>query len=393
MNNVDKQYFDLLRTILKTGTEKKDRTGTGTLSMFDYTMRFNMQEGFPLLTSKKMAWKAMVVELLWFLKGDTNIKWLVENGCMIWVGDAYKAFQKHRTSILSVKPPASETGLAEYIDWYEQVDSREKFIEKIKTDNEFSKKHGELGPVYGAQWRKWRKGERMVRGCDLTTEEKKGREEIVSQSNASVRWPVDIYIDQISDLIKNLKENPDSRRLMVNAWNVADLDNMTLPPCHYGFQCYTRELSLKERYTLTRQYGLAPKYDFDLVDGKPVPPSITEEEHYNKYNVPKRALSLKWTQRSVDVFLGLPFNIASYGLLLTMLAKEVNMIPEDLIFSGGDIHIYSNHIEQCKQQLKQQTFKLPSLSLNNKSIFDLEYSDIKLNNYESAPSIKGELSN
>ncbi len=350
MNSVDKQYFDLIRHIKEFGVEKLDRTGTGTKSIFSYDMRFNMREGFPLLTSKKMAWKAMVVELLWFLKGDTNIKYLVDNGCYIWVGDALKNFNKHideENNRMSSNPLLMYQPKARW--------SREEFIEKIKTDNDFAAKWGELGPVYGKQWRDW---DYYCGGGDCN-------------------------IDQIANLINDLKTNPDSRRLMVNAWNVGEIDSMVLPPCHYGFQCYTREMSTEERnkwYFNTSYQN--PKYKVDWKDYE-----------LDQQNVPKRALSLKWTQRSVDVFLGLPFNIASYGLLLHLLAKEVNMIPEDLIFSGGDCHIYLNHLDQCNTQIKQKTFKLPKVVIANKSIFDITYEDIKLMDYESSPAIKGELSN
>jgi thymidylate synthase len=177
-----------------------------------------------------------------------------------------------------------------------------------------------------------------------------------------------------------LKNNPDSRRLMVTAWNPADLEAAVLPPCHYGFQCYTRELTIEERMNIY----FARHHDWAM---------ICTHEFFNNKNIPTRALSLKWTQRSCDSFLGIPFNIASYGLLLSLLANEVNMVPEELIFSGGDVHIYSNHIEQCKQQLNQQTYPLPTVTIANKSIFDMEYTDIKLNNYQSSPTIKGELSN
>ena len=368
MNNVDKQYFDMLRHILKHGCEKTDRTGTGTISVFDYTMNFKMKEGFPLLTSKKMAWKSMVIELLWFLRGDTNIKWLVDNGCNIWVGDAYKNY---------LKSPLATTKDVSYNILYKNIHNgwcvrtglgiiapdptrhltREEFITKIKSDDkEFIYYFGNLGPVYGKQWRNWE----VPRVCDIDG------------------W-YDEPIDQISNLINELKTNPDSRRLMVNAWNVAELSGMVLPPCHYGFQCYTRELSNSERISWIMKNNDVRSY--------------YSKEDLDELNVPKRYLSLKWTQRSCDVFLGVPFNISSYGLLLHLLAKEVNMIPENLIFSGGDCHIYSNHIEQCKKQLRQKTFKLPNITLSDKSIFDVQYEDITLNNYEYSPSIKGELSN
>ena len=359
MNNADKQYFDLLRYILKNGTEKSDRTGTGTLSIFDYTMRFNMKDGFPLLTSKKMAWKPMVLELLWFLKGDTNIEWLVNNGCMIWVGDAYKNFQKKREKKMAIKhliSPESDKKYVKITEWFEEVDTKEKYVSKIRTDKEFARQNADLGPVYGKQWRNWE----VPIVCDVDG------------------W-YEQPIDQISNLIKNLKENPDSRRLMVSAWNVAELQNMVLPPCHYGFQCYTRELTLKERdsYNILNNNSTAFNNHADL----------------DRLNVPKRGLSLKVTIRSNDVFLGNPFNIASYGLLLHILSKETNMVPDELILSLGDAHIYLNHIEQVKQQLKQKTYRLPTIEIADKSIFDLSYEDIKLIGYESAPPIKAELSN
>jgi thymidylate synthase len=234
MNKLDKQYQDLLQTILDYGVEKSDRTGTGTKSIFGYTIRHKMSDGFPLLTTKKMAFQTMVTELIWFLRGDTNIKYLVDNNCNIWNGDAYKNYYN------------SFTG-------YEDIPTQEWFINEIKTNSEFANKWGELGPIYGAQWRDW--------------------------------TYIDSYsyhrtFDQIQNLINELKTNPDSRRLMVNSWNVGELDQMVLPPCHYGFQVYTRE------------------------------------ENGQRY------ISLMWNQRSVDTFLGLPFNIASYGLLLEIIAKE-----------------------------------------------------------------------
>ena len=274
MNSLDKQYKELLQTILDYGVEKKDRTGTGTKSIFGYTIRHNMSEGFPVLTTKKMAWKTMVTELLWFLRGDTNIKFLVDNGCHIWDGDAYKNYVskiEEYTSTLNVPNDISE--FQEIMDSVgnqikSSVLSKEEFIHKIKTDNEFAKKWGELGPVYGKQWRSWSAG---------SLEDKHGFGEI----------------DQIVNLINDLKTNPDSRRLMVSAWNVGELDQMVLPPCHYGFQIYTRILSTEERMIEYRRRNLIP--NIDPLD-----------------EVSERAISLMWNQRSVDTFLGLPFNIASY---------------------------------------------------------------------------------
>jgi len=264
-----------------------------------------MKQGFPALTTKKLAWKGVVSELLWFLTGQTNISFLLKHNNHIWDGDAYKNYQNKMTEWFG-----NETQL-----------TKEDFIEKVKTDNEFAKQWGDLGAIYGKQWRKW-KGENGV-------------------------------IDQIDDLVKELKKSPDSRRLMVSAWNVGELDKMVLPPCHYGFQIYTRE------------------------------------EDGNRY------ISLMWNQRSVDTFLGLPFNIASYGLLLEIIAKEVNMIPDELIGNLGDVHLYSNHIEQAKEQIGRTSFDLPQLKTQAKmdGICCNVPDDFVLDGYQSHPTIKAPLSN
>jgi thymidylate synthase len=265
-----------------------------------------MREGFPLLTTKKMAWKTMTKELLWFLSGDTNIKWLVENNCNIWNGDAYKAYLNKS----AVKHQWERGG---------DVADMEMFLNVVQ--NEAEGDFGELGPVYGKQWRDW---------------------------NGN---------DQIKNLIKGLKENPDGRRHMVSAWNVSDLDQMVLPPCHYGFQCYVR-------------------------DGK--------------------YLSLMWNQRSVDTFLGLPFNIASYGMLLLMLAKECNLIPDQLIGNLGDVHLYKNHVEQAIEQTKREPYPLPDMKLSSNHNFraamkgnmnEIDMNDFILLGYQAHPTIKAPLSN
>jgi thymidylate synthase len=244
MNRLDKQYQTLLQTILDFGVEKKDRTGTGTKSIFGYTIRHNMKDGFPLLTTKKMAWKTMVTELLWFLRGDTNIKYLVDNDCHIWDGDAYKNYTQTKV----IKTEKGETHMSPQ-GHYSNL-SQEEFINKIKTDDEFAYKWGDLGPVYGAQWRSWH-----WRSEPFLPEEK---DMIYTTEDKPVTWSREKYIDQIANLINDLKTNPDSRRLMVNAWNVGQLDQMVLPPCHYGFQVYTRELSEGERGLLLQPYGLDP---------------------------------------------------------------------------------------------------------------------------------------
>ena len=325
MNNIDKQYQQLLKDIIEYGVEKKDRTGTGTKSIFGYTIRHNMKEGFPLLTTKKMAWKQIVTELLWFLRGDTNIKFLLDYDCHIWDGDAYKRYERANTWELQDTPPINE------------------FIKRIKEDETFRKTWGELGPIYGRQWRDWN------------------------------------GIDQIQNLINEIKTNPDSRRLMVNAWNVSDLDKMTLPPCHYGFQIYTRPTTRDEKIVNPGKY---------------------------------RAISLMWNQRSVDTFLGLPFNIASYALLLEIIAKEVNMLPDQLIGNLGDTHLYLNHIEQANEQINRVPYELPTIEITernwymheavkkhlgektfNEKIMSYRPDCFELVGYQSHDKIKAKLSN
>ena len=258
-----KQYLNLLENILHNGMKKEDRTGTGTYSTFGYQMRFNLQDGFPLLTTKKLHWKSIVHELLWFLKGDTNIKYLQDNNVRIW--------------------------------------------------NEWADENGELGPVYGKQWRSWE-------GKDGKT------------------------FDQMKNLINEVKNNPDSRRLIVSAWNVGEIDEMALPPCHLLFQFYVN-------------------------DGK---------------------LSLQLYQRSADVFLGVPFNIASYSLLLMIVAKECGLEPYEFIHTLGDAHIYTNHLEQVKEQLGRTPTQLPTVVLKDGVKWDeYTYVDIILKNYNAQPHIKG----
>ena len=263
MNQLDFQYQDLLREVLSNGIEKKDRTGTGTKSIFGATIRHDMSDGFPILTTKKVAFKTMVTELKWFLKGDTNIKYLQDNNCKIWDGD------------------------------YERSG---------RTD-------GDLGPIYGKQWR------------DING------------------------IDQLENLITGIISNPDSRRHLVDSWNVQDLDKMTLPPCHYSFQCY-------------------------VADGK---------------------LSLMWNQRSADLFLGVPFNISSYGLLLLLLCKETRLEPGELIGNFGDLHLYNNHIKQAEEQIERDSYDLPEAKVICFDIYRGDF-DVDLINYKSHSSIKAPLS-
>jgi thymidylate synthase len=314
-NKLDTQYQTLLQDIIDNGVSKEDRTGTGTISVFGRQIRHNMQEGFPLLTTKKMAVKTMMTELKWFLKGDTNIKYLIDNGCNIWNGDAYKNFLKHSVP-------------------HDRQETMEEFIERIKTDNEFAAEWGELGPIYGKQWRDW-----------------DGRQERDGS--------YDMSLDQIANLIFQLKRNPDSRRLMVSAWNVSELHEMALPPCHYGFQVYTRKTTRQEKIVNPGKY---------------------------------RAISLMWNQRSVDTFLGLPFNIASYAALLCLIAEEVNMVPDQLIGNLGDVHLYKNHQDQAREQLTREIYDLPAIEFTNVNLLDGEF-DYEVKDYKYHPAIKAPLSN
>jgi thymidylate synthase len=321
MNNLDKTYQDLLKDILENGTRKGDRTGTGTISVFGRQIRHKMSDGFPLLTTKKMYMKGIITELIWFLRGDTNIKYLLDNDCHIWDGDTYKNYEKKALDVIGENEK-------------DKLISKEEFINKIKTDDEFAKKWGELGPVYGKQWRSWNC---LDKDAFLNTDNIE--DPLLGSRGLFFK---EYEIDQIANLINDLKTNPDSRRLMVNAWNVGELDQMTLPPCHYSWQVYTRELSLEERVSILGDIQTNDNGYYEHSYAK-----LKCDEH----NVPKRAISLMWNQRSVDTFLGLPFNIASYGLLLEIIAKEVNMVPDELIGNLGDVHLYSNHVEQAIEQI------------------------------------------
>lgn len=313
MNQADKTYLELCKYILKNGVKKDDRTGTGTISVFGYQMRFNLQEGFPLLTTKRVPFRLIASELLWFLKGDTNLRYLLENNNHIW--DEW-GFQKWVESDEYDGPDMTNFGIRSQQDeefnevYQEQL---KIYQEKVLTDDDFAKKYGDLGSVYGKQWRSWR-------GANGKT------------------------YDQIKYVIDEIKRNPDSRRLLVNAWSPSELENQQLPPCHYAFQFY-------------------------VADGK---------------------LSCMFNMRSNDVFLGLPFNIASYALLTHLIAHECGLDVGELVYTGADVHIYSNHTEQIRTQLKREPRELPTLELNKevKSVFDFTLEDIKLHNYNPHPTIK-----
>lgn len=284
------QYLSLLREVLEKGTEKKDRTNTGTISYFGTQRRYDLQKGFPLLTTKKMFLKSIIYELLWFIKGDTNIQYLVKNGVNIWNEWPFESYKKSK----------------EY-----QGETIQEFIERIKKDDNFAKKYGELGPIYGKQWRNFD------------------------------------GVDQLKNAIKLIKTNPDSRRIIVSAWNPKYIDKMALPPCHSFFQFFVND---------------------------------------NK-------LSLQLYQRSGDVFLGVPFNIASYSLLLSMIAQITSYEVGDFVHSIGDTHIYSNHISQVNEQIKRKPLKLSKLILNPKikNIEDFKYEDIEVHDYIFHPAIRGKV--
>ena len=338
-NNVDEAYLNLGKKILKEGVKKNSRAGN-VFSLFGQQLRFNLKDGLPMLTTKKMFSKGVIHELLWFLKGDTNIKYLVDNGVHIWDDDAYRHY----------------LNLSLFQD-YEMT--KEEFIEAVKKGNTYALnnhkdgilrhyKAGDLGPVYGAQWTNW-----------------------------------DGAINQIQEVIRLLKTNPDDRRIMISAWNPYDIPKMALPPCHYGCQFYTTEMTLGERikWANDKNIDTEEKCNHDYLD---------------EYNVPRRKLSCLWNQRSVDFPLGLGFNILSYALLTHMIAQCVNMDVNELIFNGGDCHIYENQIAQFSEQLNRNPHKyaLPKLILNEniKNIEEFTYEDLKIVGYESYPTIKIPLS-
>lgn len=385
MNIADKQYQDLLQEILDNGVEKTDRTGTGTKSIFGTSMKFNLRDGFPLLTTKKMFTKGVIHELLWFINGDVNIKYLVDNNVHIWDDDAYRFFNKlinkHNEYAKFYEEFDNESGQIVFkledhdssnltTDLKECHLTKEEFIEKVKNGSTMEIAHsyshyastyqinfstytfGDLGPVYGKQWRSF--------GVE--------------------------NVDQIQNIIDTLKTNPDDRRMLCIAYNPDVLEIEALPPCHLLCQFYTRPLEIHERVSL-----LGVKKDVshihDLKDAE------IECDHAN---IPKRELSCLWYQRSVDTPLGLPFNIASYALLTNMIAHVCNMTVGDLIFNGGDTHIYLNQIDGVKEQLKRDPDKYnsPKLCLNPyvENIDNFTFNDIKIIGYESYDTIKMPLS-
>ena len=368
-NHVDEQYLNLVNEILEKGVEKDTRAGK-TLSIFGKQLKFNLKEGLPMLTTKKMFAKGVIHELLWFLKGDTNIKYLVDNGVHIWDDDAYRYY----LTLVDKYNEATQTE-PEY-DWFKRTAitklSKEEFIEKVKEGAkawivvdkkayimsslpnafEYEYQFGDLGPVYGHQWRNWN------------------------------------GIDQVKELIDKLRNNPDDRRLMISAWNVSAIPDMALPPCHYSCQFYTKKMTIKER----KQWAIDNRIEFEHYDCYSNPSDEEIVEMFDKAGVPKRKLSCMWNQRSVDCGLGWSFNLLSYSVLTHMIAQCVNMDVDEVIFSGGDVHVYKNHIEPLKEQLTRNPhlYALPTLWLNpeKKNIDDFTYEDIKIIGYKSYPAIK-----
>lgn len=309
------QYLQLLHKVIHDGRDKSDRTGTGTRSLFGHQMRFDLSEGFPLVTTKKMFLKGVIHELLWFLAGDTNTRYLNDNGVHIW--------------------------------------------------DEWANEAGDLGPVYGSQWRSW--PVLQLRDASDHVSHFDGSK---TYFNAKVHKG---SIDQITQLVTMLKTNPDSRRLIVSAWNPAEVDAMALPPCHCLFQFYTEELTNDERVLYASQHQLEVRLD--------------------ELNVPARRLSCQLYQRSADLFLGVPFNIASYALLTMMIAQQVDMVPGEFIWTGGDCHIYKNHFDQVQLQLARQPYPIPKMEIEKApSIFDYKYEDFKLSDYRHHEAIKAEIS-
>jgi len=314
MAQIDETYLQLLKEVLENGNKKEDRTGTGTISIFGKQIRFKMEDGFPLLTTKKIHTTSIIHELLWFLRGDTNIKYLQDNGVTIW--------------------------------------------------DEWADEDGEVGPIYGKQWVNWK-----------SIKEKKVL--YVDKGLSTEYTPT--HINQIQDIIDTLHINPDSRRMMVSAWNVGEIEKMNLPPCHYGFQVYTQKLTFVERLNYYLEQQPLSHHDTNLTPGK-----------LDSLRVPKRKISLMWNQRSVDTFLGLPFNIASYGFLLHMFAQQVNMVPYELIGNLGDVHIYGNHLEYVQKQIKRGTkISPPIINLKKPdTIFKYSVEDFKILNYDPYPNWK-----
>lgn len=353
--NIEQQYIQLMKEILEVGHEKGDRTGTGTLSVFGRQLRHKMSEGFPLLTTKKVPLGTVATELVWFLQGRTDLRWLLARNCHIWTGDAYKRYATYANSL---EEPDWEVHVDDPNENRTRIMTREEFENEVLMNDAFSEKWGDLGPIYGKQWREW------VKPGHFNPTSQQLNDAKIDYDTAFKKI---MTVDQLANLANDLDSNPDSRRLMVTAWNPADLPDMTLPPCHYGYQAYTRELSLEERKKI---------YERNYTDGLKVQNDHWLESKLTTRNIPKRAISLMWNQRSVDVPLGLPFNIASYALLLEVLAKQANMVPEELICNLGDCHIYQDQVEGAREQVTREPYELPKMEFLDE--FHYLFDDLKI---------------
>lgn len=410
-----RQYLELMRHVRDHGTFKSDRTGTGTYSVFGYQMRFDLSEGFPLVTTKKCHLRSIIHELLWFLQGDTNIRYLKENGVSIWDEWIKEETAEYRPATLhEVNGRIKAAGLQEeFIEWvkpywlseykegYEKIQGKTMHVKGgpdipgsihwahpdydamafawaeergVSTKTLIA---GELGPVYGSQWRSWPGLPEFIRWADMA--DKDNVAIIREEEDGAV---VQHRIDQIKNLIEMIRKNPDSRRLIVSAWNPAEVDQMALPPCHALFQFYSAVLTWEERWKIAAEQG----YDVDQFRGCVVSDIM---ENFDQWDIPKRRLSCQLYQRSADIGLGVPFNIASYALLLMMVAQVTDHAPGDFIWTGGDCHIYSNHLEQIDLQLTRDPHPLPTMKINPqvRDIFDFKYEDFTLENYVSHPHI------
>ena len=332
---IEQQYLILLRDVIENGIHKGDRTGTGTRSLFGRQLRHKMSDGFPMLTTKHVSLRNVATELIWFLRGRTDLRWLLVRNCHIWVGDAYKKYCAYAGSL---EEPDYDVHVDDPRESRIRLMTRQEFIDEILRNDWFSGKFGDLGPVYGKQWRSWQVELEHADGVSY------------------YKYPP---IDQIQNLIRDLKENPDSRRMMVTAWNPTELPSMILPPCHYGFQVYTRELTFSEKRNL-----LFSNHPLDsMPEGSGSKPMLSL---CDEYEIPTRAISLMWTQRSADVPLGLPYNIASYALLLELIGREVGMIPDELVCSLGDCHVYQDQVELARTQLQREPYHLPTLHIEER---------------------------
>lgn len=371
MNKVDTEYFRIVNDILTNGRLKKNRTGVDTIGIFGAQAKYNVDlNAFPLLTTKKVHWPAIVHELLWFISGSTNIKYLVDNNVRIWNEWAYKKYSdwwENRAKFYT-SPENMERDIPAR---QENKLTQEEFVDKIKFDESFANRWGELGEgTYGGMWRAF--------PFYTMDNEFVGSSTVTGQGSES--W-VFGQVDQLQKVIDKLKTNPDDRRMIVSAWHPYWVDHCALPPCHCLFHFHTEELTLEERIDiLQKQVGPVnlPKFEMWII------------QKLNEENIPHRRLNCLLYQRSVDTALGKPFNIASYALLTAMIAQTVNMVPGMFTHSMGDTHIYVNHIDGLKLQLTREPKKLPKVWLNPevKSLFDFKYDDIKLLDYEFHPTIK-----